>query len=130
MTAKPRNGSGDRQFSSVAAAAVQALSVTGTVLGNQKNFTVMYCHVIVYSVRRSFLGQKTHCGLIGNLTGVTVTDRVCCSAVMSSHVEQTVRDNTETRLFSRERNFMVRDDARGSNINPEVGLIWGRHSPL
>ena len=31
--------------------------------------------------------------------------------VMSSHVEQAVRDNTETRLLNGERNFMVRGRA-------------------
>ena len=40
---------------------------------------------------------------------------------MSSHVEQTVRDNTETRLFNWERNFMVSNWSQ--KINMEVGSI-------
>ena len=36
------------------------LSVTVSVLGNQKSFTVSDCHYpMIFSIRRSFLGQKT-----------------------------------------------------------------------
>ena len=58
---------------------VQALSVTVTLLGNRKSVTKrLSLYAMIFSVRRSFLGQKNcHCSRIVTLTSVTVTDRAC-----------------------------------------------------
>ena len=67
---------------------VQALSVTVAVLGNRQSVTKrLSLYAMIFSVRRSFLGQKNcHCSRIVTLTSVTVTDRACITTTTTTQI--------------------------------------------